>query len=297
MLWRHCKRSQLRCRYGNPALLAGREAADVVCGVSAVSKCKDGDAQCPQLDPRSSHILSMPAADSSMSLGPVLVAEGCAASNAPYHLTIRVAGVPEPLTVLFTFTDASGWTQEKSAAEQRRNEAQRFVNGLTAAMGQKRGNIQTAQESVDQALQAVQGLLGHAVSIENWAHAKDRCQAEWDRLHQLPASRPLHLACPKLLDWQRVELDQVPGVIGFTYELLYVADDDQARLLSWFAGNKLEDLFVTTPGTKNAVKQLWARWGFMNSKSLNIVYLSSSSGPSALPHTGDPAPCMPQLPC
>lgn len=260
--------------------------------VSAVSKSEDGDAQCPRLDQRSLHMLSMPAADSSVSLGPVLVAQGCAASNAPYHLNIWVVGVPEPLTVPFTFTDASGWTQEKSAAEQRRNEAQRLVNGLTVSRGQKRGQTVTAQDLVDEALRAAEGSLGHAVSMDNWIHAKDRCQAEWDQLHQLPAPRPLQVARPKLLDWQRAELDRVPGVIGFAYELLYVADDDQARLLSWFAGNKLEDLFVTTSGTKNAVKQLWARWGFMNTKTLNIVYLSSSPAPGPLPHIGDPLLCQ-----
>ena len=264
-------------------------------GVSAVSKNEDGDAQCPQLDPRSLYSLSMPAADSSISLGPVLVAAGTAASNAPYHLIITVAGVPEPLTVPFTFTDASGWTQEKSAAEQRRSGAQRLVNGLTVARSQKQGNIQAAQESVDQALAAAQGAFGHAVNMDNWAHAKIHCQADWDRLHQLPLPRPLQLARPKLHEWQRAELSRVPGVIGFAYELLYVADDDQARLLSWFAGNKLEDLFVTTSETKNMVKQLWARWGFMHTQSLNIVYLSNSSGSGPLPHTGDSLLCQSYL--
>ena len=263
----------------------------MTCEVSAVSKSEDGHAQCPRLDPRSLHTLSMPAAESSVSLGPVMVAEGCAASPVSYHLKIRVAGVSEPLTVPFTFTDASGWTQEKSTAEQRRSEAQRLVNGLTVTMGQERGNIQTAQNMIDQALAAAQGPLGHAVNVHNWAHANNRCQAEWDRLHQLPAPRPLQLDRPKLHQWQRAELDRVPGVIGLAYELLYVADDDQARLLSWFAGNKLEDLFVTSPATKNRVKELWKRWGFMLTHSLDIVYLSSYSGPGQLPHTGGALLC------
>lgn len=261
--------------------------------VKAISKSEDGDAQSPQLEPQSLHNLSMPAADSSISLGAVLVAEGCAASNASYHLNIRVAGVPESLTVPFTFTNASGWTQERSAAEQRRNEAQRLVNALTAAGCNSRGKIQDARRAVQQVLEAAQGDLGRTINMGNWAQEKQYCQSEWDRLHQHPAPRPVQLARPKLLEWQRAELDRVPGVIGFAYELLYVADDDRARLLSWFAGKKLEDLFVTTAGTKNVVKKLWARWGLMHSQSLDIVYLSNSPRPGPLPHTGDPLLCLP----
>ena len=230
----------------------------------------------------------MPAAGSSMLLGPVLVAENCAASNAPYHLIIRVAGVPQPLIVPFTFTDASEWTQEQTAAEQSRKEALGRVNVLTAAVCQNRGQVQSARSAVEHVLEAAQGQLAHVINMANWAQEKQRYQDEWDLLHQLPATRQVQVARPKLQDWQRAELDRVPGVIGFVYELLYVADDDQARLLSWFAGGRLEDLFVTTSATKNAVKELWTRLGLMRTQSLNIVYLQSSSRPGALPHTGDP---------
>lgn len=257
--------------------------------VRAVSKSEDGDAQCPQLALWDT--LSMPAAASSMSLGPVLLAEGCAASNALYHLVITVAGVPEPLTVPFTFTDASGWTQEKSAAKQRTNQAQQQVNELTAAVGKNRGDVHDAAAQVDRVLEAAQGALGHAINLDNWTHVRNQCQAEWNRLHQLPPPRPAQIARPKLSERQRAELDRVPGVIGFVHELLYVADDDEARLLSWFAGSKLEDLFVANAETKNAVRGLWERWGLMGRQSVNIVYLSTSSQPGPLPHSGDPLLC------
>lgn len=259
--------------------------------VRAASKSEEGDAQCPQLALFSLDSLSMPAAASSMTLGPVLLAEGCAASNALYHMIIKVAGVPEPLTVPFTFTDASGWTQEKSAAKQRTHEAQQQVNVLTAAVGKNRGDVHDATAQVERVLEAAQGPHGHAINLDNWTHVKNQCQAEWNQLHQLPAARPVQIARPKLNDWQRAELDRVPGVIGFVHELLYVADDDEARLLSWFAGSKLEDLFVANAETKNAVRGLWDRWGLMGRQSVNIVYLSTSSRPGPLPHSGDPLLC------
>lgn len=273
-------------RYGNPVQLTDREAGAVTLEVRAVSKSEDRDAKCPQLAPLDT--LSMPAAASSMTLGPVLLAEGCAARNAVYHLVIRVAGVPEPLVVPFTFTDASGWTQEKSAAKQRTHEAQQQVNVLTAAVGRNRGDVHDATAQVERMLEAAQGALGHAINMDNWTQVQNQCQAEWNRLHQLPAARPVQIAHPKLSERQRAELDRVPGVIGFVHELLYVADDDQARLLSWFAGSRLEDLFVANAETKNAVRGLWERWGLMGRQSVNIVYLTAGSRPGPLPHSGDP---------
>lgn len=246
-------------------------------------------AQCPQLDPSSLQILSMPAAESSIALDPVLVAEGSAAVHGLYHLTISVAGVPEPLVVPFTFTDASGWTHEKTAAEQSRGEAQRRVNELTATVCQNRGRTQEAQAAIRRILHAAGSQVGRLISLDDWPQASAHCQHELYQLQQLPAPRQVRVARPVLQGWQKAQLDQVPGVIGFAYELLYVADDDQARLLSWFARGSLEDLFVAAWETKDGVQALWASWGLMNKHSLNIVHVPShsSSRQGALPHSGD----------
>lgn len=283
----YCQCSQLRRRYNNPALLEGSAAAALTLQVSTAASQLDG--QCPKLYPCSLQNLSMPAANSSVALGPVLVAEYSAAANGPYHLIIRVAGVPEPLVVPFTFTDASGWTDEKAAAEQRRSEAQRRVNELTATVCYNRGRTQDAQAAVERTLDAVESQLGSAVSLDDWPGASARCQQELDRLQQLPTSRQVRVAHPVLQGWQRAHLGQVSGVIGFAYELLYVTDADQARLLSWFARSNLEDLFVTAWETKDAVQALWSKWGLMRTRSLNIVHVPQhdSSRRTTLPPAGD----------
>ena len=299
MLSTALKSSQLHRRYDNSAQLEGSEAAVVMLIVGPATAGQAG-AQCPQLDPSHLHKISMTAADSRIALGPVLVAGGSAAVHGLYHLTISVAGVPEPLVVPFTFTDASGWTHEKAAAEHSRSEAQKRVNELTATGCHNRGRTQDAQEAVQRVLDVAEARLGSVIGLDDWPQASAYCQNELYRLQQLPAPRQLRVARSVLQPWQKAQLDRIPGVIGFAYQLLYVADDDQARLLSWFARSTLEDLFVAAWETKEDVQALWGSWGLMNTHSLNIVHVPehSSSRQGALPNSGDAhKSTVPELPC
>ena len=278
------KSPELHCRFGNSAALDGDEARAVTFNVSIVHSQAVEEQPSPQLDVSSTQSIMMPPLTSTVAVGPTLVAAGTAASNGPYQLSIRVAGVPQPLEVPFTFTDASGWTQEMAAAQQRRDDAQRKHDGLTMAACNNRGCTQKLETQVDEALCGAHRQLGNLVNMNNWLQARAHCEAA---LQEIPPARPIWLAQPLLHERQKAELRRVPGVIGFAHELLTVADDDQARLLSWFAQNSMWDLILATWDPRDHVRHLWSQWGLMGSKRLTLVSLSSpDSAQHKLPHEG-----------
>ena len=225
----------------------------------------------------------MQSTTSTVALSPVLVAPDTSASSGCYQLSIRVHGVPEPLVVPFTFTDASGWSQEMQAAQLGRDDAQRRVNELTAALAVSRGRTQNLEAAAESALARAQRQLNIAVGINNWQQVRDGCQLE---LQQLPDGRPARLTHCLVTREQRAQLDTVPEVIGFAHELLYVAGDDEARLLSWFSQGCMWDLFVTDAKCKPQILRLWSVWGLMGQR-LTIRPLPFITATAAwLPHSG-----------
>ncbi len=275
-------------RFGNAAQLDSSEAQPVSISVTD-STGQRAAAQCPQLDPPSVQGISMSPAQSSLLLGPVLVAANATAASQAYSLSIRVAGVPQALIVAFNFTDAAGWTQDQQAAQQRRSEAQRSVNTHTASLGAKRGHSAEAEEAVQRALAGAQNSLGAAVNLDNWGQIQEECQ---QHLRGLPAPRGMHMQRQVLRPQRRVELSTVPGVIGFGYELIHVINDDDARLLSWYAQASLHMLFVTTWAAQKLVEAKWTEWELTTSQRLNFVVLEAVSPMKTdlhqqrLPHEG-----------
>ena len=231
----------------------------------------------------------MSPAQSSVLLGPVLVAANATAASQAYSLSIRVAGVQEALSVAFNFTDAAGWTKDQQAAQQRRSEAQRSVNTYIASLGAKRSHSADIEEAVQQALAGAQDSLDTAVNLDNWGEIQNECQ---QRLQALPAPRGMHMQRPPLHPQWRAELSTIPGVIGFGYELIHVINDDDARLLSWYAQASLHILFVTTWAAQRLVEAKWSEWGLTASQSLYFVVLEAVSPmqtdlqQQSLPHEG-----------
>ncbi len=246
-------------------------------------------AQCPQLDLASVQGISMSPAQSNLLLGPVLVAANTTAASQAYSLSIKVAGVPEALSVAFNFTDAAGWTEDQQAAQQRRSEAQRSVNTHIASLGAKRGHSADAKEAVRRALAGAQESLGTAVNLGNWGQIQKESQQQ---LQALPAPRRMHMQGQLLHPQRRAELNTIPGVIGFGYELIHVINDDDARLLSWYACASLRILFVTTWAAQKLVEDKWSEWGLTASQSLDFVVLEAVSPMQTnlqqqrLPHEG-----------
>lgn len=272
------------CRFGNPAVLDGVEARVVTLSISALPRQAAEEQPCPQLDASGLQSIMIPAAVSSIAIGPIVVTADTVANNGQYQLRIRVDGVPQPLEVPFTFTDASGWTQEVAAAQEKTVGAQRKHNGLTMASCNNRKCTQKLEKDVNDALCEAQRQLRNVVNINNWPQARADCEAA---LQQLPPSRPVRLAEPLLHEGQKAALRRVPGVIGFAHELLTVADVDQARLLSWFAQNSMWDLFLDSWDPRDHVRHLWAQWGLMDSARLTLVLLSSPDNVQhSLPHEG-----------
>ena len=271
------------CRYGNEAHLNSPQPQAVVFLVTGTED------QWPQLDLSSVQGISMPPPASSLQIGPVLVAPNTTASSGLYKLTIRVGGLPEPLVVPFRFTNASGWTQEQTAAQQRKNNLQGQVNTHSASLHAKRSETRKLEESIQQALQGAQNSLGQSVTLQNWEQAIRHCQL---KLQHLPPARSLHMRYQVLHPQQRTELGLVPGVIGFAYELLHVANEDDARLLSWCAAGNLQILFVMTWKAQEAVEALWSQWGLTQTQRLTFVPLEgldplrAGLQQQALPHEG-----------
>lgn len=208
--------------------------------------------------------------DSKIQLGPVLASANAAATSGAFSLTIRVAGVPEPLVVPFTFTDAAGWSHEQQAAQQRKHEAQRRVDASTASLGAKRGAAAGAAQAVQRAMSGAERSLDISVTLDNWHHVVSHCQAE---LQRLPTPRPLHLRTQMLQHQQKAEISLIVGVIGFGYDLICVTADDDARLLSWYAHGSLESLYVRTWAAAEAVEAKWKEWGLVRGHQLTFVIL------------------------
>ena len=244
----------------------------------------------------------MSPAQSSVLLGPVFVAPNATAGSQAYSLSIRVAGVLEAVSVPFNFIDAAGWTEDHQAAQQRRSEAQRSVNTYTVILGAKRGHSADAKEAVRQALTGAQDSLGKAVNLANWGQIQKECQQQ---LQALPAPRGIHMQRQLLHPERRAELSTIPGVIGFGCELIHVINDDDARLLSWYAQASLRILFVTTWAAQKMVGDKWSEWGLTASHSLDFVVLEAVSPMQTglqqqrLPHKGllmnDSTYCMQTL--
>ena len=260
-----------------------------VSGVASKTETETAAAKCPQLDLASVPGISMLPSASSTQIGPVSVALNTNAGSGAYQLSVRVAGVPEPLLVPFRFTDASAWTEERTAAQQSRDCAQTQVNEYTAMLGTKRERLDTSKKLIHHALQSATNSLGQPVNVANWEQTSINCNSG---LQHLPHPRQTHVRQPMLDQQQKAQLSMVPGVIGFAHELLFVADDDAARLLSWLAQGSLNHLFVADWAAQARVEQLWRQWGLISRFRLTFVpleglhTLQTDLRNQALPHAG-----------
>ena len=217
-------------------------------------------------------------------IGPLCVMASTGRKSGTYTLTVRVNSVPKPLSIDFSFTDASQWTDDCTAAQHRKTEADRLLNTRLKDKSDQDAIIRTVHKEIADKLAAAQ-TPSCMPDVNTWQNVQQQCLVLLQQLHEPRAAKISSIVTAT----ERQTLHQTNGVLGFVSELLGVADVTDARLLSWFAQSRLETLVVATWDVKLAVEQLWVQW----SKPWPLTILPLDGTPSAshllqqpLPHTG-----------
>lgn len=238
--------------------------------VNSPPSSSDTASAVPELE--NTELTILPAATSTL-LGPVLVRSNTGNRDGNYQLVLQINHVPKSLEIPFIFNNASQWTQELTDAKHSKDEADRRLRDCLAQLSDQQAAVNTMQNQISERLAHAQQQFPVPVSAANWQQVRDSCHGELMHLPQPRAATvPLNT---RLSDAEKSTLHQIPGVLGFVYDLLSVADNTDARLLSWFAQRSLLNLVVATWEAKLAVEHLWLhQWGKHNQR-LTIWPLST----------------------
>ena len=223
----------------------------------------------------------------STAIGPICVAGSTGQVFGNYCLLIQVDSVPDPLRVVFNFTNASQWTREHAEAKLRADEAKRQLDACLREVNTQESRVTALSAQITSKLAAAGTASQQGVSLGNWQAISQTFLA---RLQQLPVPRPAK-SSQLVTQAEKHHLLQIPGVLGFVYDHLGVADETDARLLSWYAQLKLSWLVVSTWSAKLAVEDLWIRqWKKRQQLTLLPLDRVSQAPPNLLqlnlPHAG-----------
>ena len=112
---------------------------------------------------------------------------------------------------------------------------------------EKKTALERQQTDLDAKLLSIRSDLPSSLplNVDNVGNVREACQA---RLATLPGERqPRHVGQPTAKNQLNIrqQLLANSGVVGFICDLVLVTDNEDARLLSFVAGSKLQTLVVT----------------------------------------------------
>ena len=223
--------------------------------------------------------VDIPLAEGSVRFEPVLVQPGTTALEGSYGLRISADGLRR-FRVPFRLRDAQGLTASVAEALAALNEATDEKLALDdARTGVKLAQKREALRKCQKELKAKQQYIPSNVAKGSLHQMQKQCQQHLDALRPARSERehrmdqhPLHQ-----------QLLAVRGVMGFLHDFVFVEDDNDARLLSWMAKDKLQTLVVDTYETSEAVLRAYPAF----TGRMLPLELADNLKPLILPHTGN----------
>ena len=207
------------------------------------------------LDPASS-FAPIPLAAGEVSFGPIYVQQGSGSREGKHSLRISPVDGHKlglaPFRIPFDLLNASATSTALQAASDELNTATATVTRLTKQLRQHQLPVTQQRDALrSKVLSARKHIPDHLqLDTGNVSVTLQTCQQSFA---ELPNQRqPGHPAWPT--EEQRQQLLATKGVLGFLSDLVLVSDDDDARLLSFRAGSRLQVLVVTDWEARLAVR-------------------------------------------
>lgn len=214
------------------------------------------DAPDLQLDPASS-AKRLPLTVGEVSFGPIYVQQGSGPREGRHCLRISLVDGAKlglhPFRVPFDLVNASATSAALQEATEQLNIASAKVKQLQQQLKQVQKLFEGQEQSLRKKILNAGKYVPKAlpVNTNNISSVLHTCQQS---LVDLPDQRqPRYPAQPT--EALRQELLAIPGVLGFISDLVHVTDDDDARLLSFQAGPKLQVLVVRDWDARLAIRE------------------------------------------
>ena len=210
----------------------------------------------PKLEPGTPN-MSLPLADGQTAFGPICIQEGSGSVEGRYGLRVSLLGAAplglSPFRVMFDLANASATSIAVKEAKDAFITAKGQLKAAEVQLKQKKTVFERRQTDLDRKLLSIRQHLPSdlPLSADNVSDVRDACQ---DHLAALPGQRPPR-SVGQPTGEHRQQLLAFPGVVGFVSDLVLVTDEEDARLLSFSAGRKLQTLLVTDHAVSVAVRK------------------------------------------
>lgn len=239
---------KLRCRYQNTVVQPG--TAGSLCVKLEVQDNQKRTAAGFTITPNT---IDLPLGEGSVRFGPVLVQSDTTATEGSYSLSISAKGLPR-IRTLFELYEAQRLTTDVAEALDAYNQAiarrQALKDKKTGAgLRDKKHEWDQRKKALLDAEETVQQCVPSDASGGTLQEKLERCDRD---LAALPSARSAR-EHPTAKHPLHEQLMAVPGVLGFLHDLVFVRDDNDARVLSWMAQRRLQTLVVDTFESSKAV--------------------------------------------
>ena len=272
------------CRFGNLVTSASKSGSITV---RYEVQQKQGQAWAPvaskvQIQPQS---VQIPWKEGSVQCQAVVVQPQGAAEPGQYAIKLVSLHPPlrAPLRAEFEVLDAHRINTCLSRAVEELNHAEQQLKSM-----QRQTGLKQKQKVARRRLADVQGAIdkvaqqGYSVTTSNHAQVLQQCRDEWAGIApQRSQTVPRHAA-----DERQQQLLAIPGVVGFLQDLIFVKDDTDARLLSWYLRSNITALVVLDYEARQRVPQAFQG-------TILLLSLADRFRKAELPHHGE---CWPQQP-
>lgn len=219
-------------------------------------------------------------------VGPVIVTDGQQQQQQGRFTLVLSANSSSgpalaPAKINFELIEASQLTNAVKNAMAAVDAAKEELHHCRTTVSEKQNQAEKLRGSYTKRLQAARTHLKTvlAVTSSSLSGTLQHCKKEQANVRPSRQGRQQHPMQPR--DYQQVMA--IPGVLGFMSELVFVEDESNARLLSWFARSKLDLLVVTDKEARWAVERRFPRFEY---QMLVLSIASASRASSSLPHSG-----------